>query len=285
MHDSPSGAARAEPRESAGSGLPPETRARDGRPEPCATWQLGDGGCCPAPGAARGLRAHPEDHGEPRSDQRRSTTCTGRRQRLRFTWPSWGAQQRERRPPRVRNASDTAKRREETPTEPPSQKKKRKRRARPAAGGRSRGDAREPKNGSRSAWRRMAKAHANGAAPGQPRRFLRLSRSGDMFLRRKRQSRRDERVRASGAVHGASRDRLQRDAVGLGIKRLLTGAWRTEIFFAVVRAAREIAGAPPDGTREEAREPPTFTAWPWRRRLHWDTAKIRDKHWTGAKCE
>ncbi|KAK2819413.1 hypothetical protein Q5P01_024974 [Channa striata] len=71
MHDRSSGAARAEPRESAWLGLPPETRARDGRPSPSDAGQLETAGCCPAPGAARDFERILEDHGEPRSDQRR----------------------------------------------------------------------------------------------------------------------------------------------------------------------------------------------------------------------
>ncbi|KAK2814609.1 hypothetical protein Q5P01_000062 [Channa striata] len=81
MHDSPFGSCSSRTPRERGLGSSARDASSRRSPEPQRRGSSETAGCCPAPGAARGLRAHPEDHGEPRSDQRRSTTCTGRRQR------------------------------------------------------------------------------------------------------------------------------------------------------------------------------------------------------------
>ncbi|KAK2813451.1 hypothetical protein Q5P01_000820 [Channa striata] len=132
--------------------------------------------------------------------------------------------------------------------EPPHRRRRRESAGRdPAAGGRSRGDAREPRKRVTVGMARMAKAHAERSrAQGQPRRFLRLSRSGDMFRARKTAVAGATRGFARAVLFMAPADRLQRDAVGLGIKRLLTGAWRTEIFFRRgARSSRDRCGRRP----------------------------------------
>ncbi|KAK2813038.1 hypothetical protein Q5P01_000903 [Channa striata] len=181
---------------------------------------------------------------------------------------------------------------EETPTRAASsQKKKRKRRRDPGSGADgAEAMLGEPRKRVTVGMARMAKAYVNGAVPrASHARFLRLSRVGrHMFLRVKTAVVRDERVRAERVLFMAlCGTDYSVTPVGLGIKRLLTGAVANRDLFSSWCAQLERSlWAPPDGTREEAREPPDFhgmavalagfTGIP---------PKIRDKHWTGAKCE
>ncbi|KAK2813567.1 hypothetical protein Q5P01_000724 [Channa striata] len=155
------------------------------------------------------------------------------------------------------------KRREETPTRAASSQKKEKKRKRRRDPGSGADGAEEmlgePRKMVTVGMARMAKAYVNGAVPrASHARFLRLSRVGrHMFLRVKTAVVRDERVRAERVLFMA----------------LCGTDYRS----------RARCGAA-DGTREEARAA--------RLSLHGvappasrDTAKIRDKHWTGAKCE
>ncbi|KAK2812081.1 hypothetical protein Q5P01_000080 [Channa striata] len=128
--------------------------------------------------------------------------------------------------------------------------------------------------------RRRKKASAR---PGSGRTERRCSANREKRVRGSRV--RDERVRAGGAVHGALRDRLQRGAGGSRDQRLLTGGGEPRSFSSwCAQLERSLWRRPAERERrlEAARLSrhgvalAGFTGIP---------PKIRDKHWTGAKCE
>lgn len=320
MHDSPFGELLSEPNpeRARGSGLPPgDASSRDGRFRALCDVQLGDEGLLP-----RAQELHEdferilEDHGGAsfRSEAVDYLYRGGVRGSVyvAFLGRFFESDARndlnsfalELQKPRERSSANAVryvfetlcdtgeKRREETPTRAASsQKKKRKRRRDPGSGADgAEAMLGEPRKRVTVGMARMAKAYVNGAVPrASHARFLRLSRVGrHMFLRVKTAVVRDERVRAERVLFMAlCGTDYSVTPVGLGIKRLLTGAVANRDLFSSWCAQLERSlWAPPDGTREEAREPPDFhgmavalagfTGIP---------PKIRDKHWTGAKCE
>ncbi|KAK2813245.1 hypothetical protein Q5P01_000874 [Channa striata] len=293
MHDFAFGSCSGEPERARGSGLPPgDASSRDGRFRALCDVQLGDEGLLP-----RAQELHEdferilEDHGGAsfRSEAVDYLYRGGVRGSVyvAFLGRFFESDARndlnsfalELQKPRERSSANAVryvfetlcdtgeKRREETPTRAASsQKKKRKRRRDPGSGADgAEAMLGEPRKRVTVGMARMAKAYVNGAVPrASHARFLRLSRVGrHMFLRVKTAVVRDERVRAERVLFMAL------CGTDYSVTPLERSLW-----------------APPDGTREEAREPPDFhgmavalagfTGIP---------PKIRDKHWTGAKCE
>ncbi|KAK2829954.1 hypothetical protein Q5P01_017885 [Channa striata] len=133
-------------------------------------------------------------------------------------------------------------------------------------------------------------AYVNGAVPrASHARFLRLSRVGrHMFLRVKTAVVRDDRVRKERVLFMAlCGTDYSVTPVGLGIIWLLTDAVANrELFSSWCAQLESSLWAPPDGTREEAREPPDFHCMAVvLAGLTGIPPKIRDTHWSGAKCE
>ncbi|KAK2813528.1 hypothetical protein Q5P01_000770 [Channa striata] len=256
----PSGAARSRTRESAWLGSSARDASSTVASEPCATCSSETKGCCPAlRSCTRTSSASWRTTGEPRSDQRRSTTCTGAASEAPSTWPSWvdslsptrnlNSFALELQKPRERSSANAVryvfetlcdtgeKRREETPTRAASsQKKKRKRRRDPGSGADgAEAMLGEPRKRVTVGMARMAKAYVNGAG---------------------------------------SRDQAAVDRRG--------GEPRS--FFVVVRAAREIVvGAARRNARGGSRAARLSRHGRGARRLHWDTAE--DPRQALDRCE
>ncbi|KAK2844050.1 hypothetical protein Q5P01_010709 [Channa striata] len=251
-----------------------------------------DLGCCPALRSfTKTSSASWRTTGEPRSDQKRNL---GNAVRYVFeTLCDTGEKQREETPTRAGSSQKKKKKKRKRQRDPGSAAEEGS--AEPGMRGGSGADGAEamlgePRKLVTFSMACMAKAYMNGAVPrASHARFLRLSRVGrHMFLRVKTAVVHDERVRAERVLFMAlCGTDYSMTAVGLGIKRLLTGAVANrELFSSWCAQLKSSLWAPPDGTREEAREPPDFhgmavalagfTGIP---------PKIRDKHWTGAKCE